>query len=156
MIVQSIEEAKARAVHLRKMALDQGRSLSHGKALEIVAKEQGIRDWNTLIARLAKAEASTRKIDFLALNRGVVVEGRYLNQPFTGRIVGASEDGQKFRLAIHLDQAVDTVTFASFSNVRRRVQGTIGKDGRSAERTSNGIPHLMITKIEGDAWPRGA
>lgn len=147
MIVHSIEQAKARAVHLRKMAADQGQSLTHGKALEIVAKEQGAHDWNTLVARLAKAEAVVRRVDFLALHRGAVVEGRYMNQPFTGRIVDASEDGQKLRLSIHLDQAVDTVTFASFSNMRRRVQGTIGKDGRSAERTSNGIPHLMITKI---------
>ncbi|UYV15913.1 glyoxalase superfamily protein [Porphyrobacter sp. ULC335] len=147
MIVHSIEEAKARAVHLRKMEADKGQLLSHGKALEMVAKEQGAQDWNTLVARLSKAEAATRKIDFLTLHHGAMVEGRYMNQPFTGRIVSASEDGQKLRLAIQLDQAVDTVTFASFSNMRRRVQGTIGKDGRSAERTSNGIPHLMITKI---------
>lgn len=148
MMIHSVEQAKARAVYLRKMAVDKGQLLSHGKALEMVAKEQGAQDWNTLVARLAKAEAATRKIDFLALHHGAVVEGRYMNQPFTGRIVDASEHSQKLRLAIQLDQAVDTVTFASFSNMRRRIQGTIGKNGQSAEQTSNGIPHLMITKIE--------
>lgn len=148
MMVRSVEEAKARAVYLRKMAADKGLSLSHGKALEMVAKEQGAQDWNTLVARLAKIKPPPPTIDFAALHRGAVVEGRYMNQPFTGRIVDSSEDGQKLWLAIQLDQAVDTVTFASFSNMRRRVQGTIGKDGQSAERTSNGIPHLMITRVE--------
>lgn len=148
MMIHSVEQAKARAVYLRKMAADKGQLLSHGKALEMVAKEQGAQDWNTLVARLVKVKAAKRTIDFDALHRGAMVEGRYMNQPFRGRIVDASEDGQRIRLAIHLDQAVDTVTFASFSNMRRRVQGTIGKDGQSAERTSNGIPHIMITKIE--------
>ncbi|MXO64782.1 glyoxalase superfamily protein [Altericroceibacterium endophyticum] len=147
MNIHSIGEAKRRAAQLRKIAAEKGEPLPHGKALERVAREQGAHDWNTLRARLAKAEAPTPAPDFLALRRGSLVEGRYMNQPFTGRIVDVSAEGQTLRLSIHLDQAVDTVAFASFSNMRRRVSGTIGKDGQSAERTSNGIPHLMITRM---------
>lgn len=147
MSVRTIEEAKSRAVHLRTVAAEKGLALSHGRALEAVAKEEGAQDWNTLRARLARAEAADRAPDFMALQRGAAVAGRYMNQPFTGRVVTAAGDGESLRLAIHLDQAVDTVTFASFSNMRRRVHGTIGKDGQSRERTSNGVPHLLISAI---------
>lgn len=151
MIIRSIDEAKARAAHLRKLAAGESRALSHGIALEIVAKEQGAQDWNTLRARLAKSGTVSKNLDFLALRPGSVVEGRYMNQPFTGRIVEAAGEGEGLRVAIHLDRAVDTVTFASFSNMRRRIRGTIGKKGQSAERTSDGIPHLLISGISDES-----
>jgi molybdopterin biosynthesis enzyme len=147
MAIRTVEDAKARAADLRKIAAGRGLAISHAQALEIVAKEQKARDWNTLRARLAKAGPDSSTIDFLGLRRGYEVEGRYMNQPFTGRVVEAIAAGEGLRLAIHLDQAVDIVTFASFSNMRRRVSGTIGKDGRSAEQTSDGCPHLLITGI---------
>ncbi|WP_156842087.1 glyoxalase superfamily protein [Novosphingobium aquimarinum] len=147
MTIRTIADAKKRAAALREAALAKGQALSQGKALETVAKEEGARDWNTLRARLASVPASGDGFDGAALTIGGEVEGRYMNQPFTGRLVDAASEGQGFRVAIHLDQAVDTVTFASFSNLRRRIRGVIGKDGRSAERTSDGVPHLVISKI---------
>ena len=149
MTIRSIMDAKKRAAHLREIAAENGQALSHGRALEMVAREQGARDWNTLRAQLAKRGTVSDDLDIAALRTGMKVEGRYMNQPFAGRIVDTISEGEGRRIAIHLDRPVDVVTFASFSNMRRRIRGTIGKDGRSKERTSDGNPHLMITAITG-------
>ena len=149
MTIRSIMDAKKRAAHLREIAAENGQALSHGRALEMVAREQGARDWNTLRAQLAKRGTVSDDLDIAALRTGMKVEGRYMNQPFTGRILDTITEGDGRRIAIHLDRPVDVVTFTSFSNMRRRIRGTIGKDGRSKERTSDGNPHLMITAITG-------
>ena len=149
MTIRSIMDAKKRATHLRETAAENGQALSHGRALEMVAREQGARDWNTLRAQLAKRGTVSDDLDIAALRTGMKVEGRYMNQPFTGRILDTITEGDGRRIAIHLDRPVDVVTFTSFSNMRRRIRGTIGKDGRSKERTSDGNPHLMITAITG-------
>ena len=147
MTIETIEQAKARAKYLRATAADRGETLSHGRALEMVAQEQGARDWNTLRARLARSQTTAMPLDILRLRPGMEVEGRYMNQPFTGRMVNAAPEGDGVRVAIQLDHPVDTVTFASFSNMRRRVQGVIGKTGCTVERNSNGVPHLVLTAI---------
>ena len=49
----TIEEAKAQAKALRAALLAQGTAISHAQALELIARQQGARDWNTLHARLA-------------------------------------------------------------------------------------------------------
>jgi len=36
------------------------------------------------------------------------------------------------------------VKFDSFSNLRQRVSGIIGWDGRSTRKTSDGVPHLIV------------
>ncbi|MEC8178668.1 MAG: glyoxalase superfamily protein [Pseudomonadota bacterium] len=149
MIIRSIADAKKRAAHLRETAAENGQVLSHGRALETVASEQGARDWNTLRARLANRETIADNLDIADLRTGMKVEGRYMNQPFVGRIVDTISEGEGRRIAIHLDRPVDVVTFTSFSNMRRRIRGTIENDRRSKERTSDGNPHLMITAITG-------
>jgi hypothetical protein len=45
---------------------------------------------------------------------------------------------------LDLDHPVDVVTFDSFSNLRKRIRGTVGPDGRSKEITSDGTPHLVL------------
>jgi hypothetical protein len=76
------------------------------------------------------------------------VTGAYLGQPFSARMVGiqaiTSAPGS-FRVALDLDEAVDVVTFDSFSSFRKRVNGVIGKDGVSQARTSNGRPQLELS-----------
>jgi len=79
---------------------------------------------------------------------GARVTGAYLGQPFAARVVGiqamTSAPGN-FRVSLDLDEAVDVVTFDSFSAFRKRVNGVIGKDGASRERTSNGRPQLELS-----------
>lgn len=73
------------------------------------------------------------------------VTGEYLSQPFTATVVEAIAVRPGWvRLDLQLDEAVDVVTFESFSNLRRRVRGVVGPKGFSAERTSDGQPHLRI------------
>ncbi len=49
-----------------------------------------------------------------------------------------------FRVTLHFDQPVDVVTFEGLSNFRQRVSGLISREGVSAEKTSNGKPHLVL------------
>ncbi|EDQ34496.1 hypothetical protein HPDFL43_15902 [Hoeflea phototrophica DFL-43] len=82
------------------------------------------------------------------LTPGARVTGAYLGQPFSARIVGVqaltSAPGS-YRVSLDLDEAVDVVTFDSFSSFRKRVNGVIGKEGVSRERTSNGRPQLELS-----------
>ena len=111
--------------------------ITHSAALERIARQNGARDWNTLQARLAAAGPAE-----LRLNDPV--RGRYLGQPFTGRIVALSKMGSAISLAIDLDRPVDTIRFEGLSNLRRHIRGTIGRDGRSSARTSDGVPQLVV------------
>ncbi|RKF23285.1 hypothetical protein D6851_02065 [Altericroceibacterium spongiae] len=148
MTIETIAEAKYRAKNLREAMAVKGRALSHSQALELVAREQGARDWNTLRARLAQAPELSDAPDIASLRPGDRVEGRYMDQPFRGKMVDITSEGDDFRVSVHLDHPVDTVSFASFSNLRRRIRGTIGKNGLSSERNSKGIPHIIIEKIK--------
>ena len=119
-----------------------GETVSHSKALELIAAQHGYNDWNTLHAALGNRAGPE------SLVPGARVTGAYLGQPFSARLVGiqaiSSAPGH-FRVALDLDEAVDVVTFDSFSSFRKRVNGVIGKDGVSRERTSNGRPQLELS-----------
>ncbi|MDV4143543.1 MULTISPECIES: glyoxalase superfamily protein [Shimia] len=132
----SLQDAKAAAARLRKDAEAVGRKLGQGQALEQVARLHGFRDWNAMRAAIAERPM------FVVGDR---VSGRYLSQPFTAvlRNVETLSDGW-VRLSLDLDEAVDVVTFESFSSFRKRVQGTVGPKGQSRERTSDGTPQLEI------------
>jgi len=50
-------------------------------------------------------------------------------------------------VTLRLDQPVDTVRFDSFSNLRRTIHATIGADGLSPQRTSDGAPQLSLEAL---------
>ena len=137
MTLNSLPEAKSQAKALRDALVGQGTWISHAQALELVAHQNGARDWNTLHAKLSRAEPPT-----LQLND--TVKGRYLGQAFTGRIVALSTVGSNLSISLQLDAPIDTVRFESFSNMRRRIRGVVGPDGRSLQKTSDGVPQLVI------------
>lgn len=131
-------EAKAEARRLRAALAAQGIAISHGQALDRVAQAQGFRDWNALHAAIAHRPPA-------GLMPGGRVRGRYLGQPFEATVLRATRLRPGwFRLALALDRPVDVVAFESFSNLRRRVRGTVGPEGVSRERTADGRPHLEI------------
>lgn len=136
----ALDALKAQARRLRKSLEAEGNFISHSEALELVARQYGHRDWNTL-----HAAAGNRRPEPLAV--GSKVSGRYLGQAFTARIIGLTRlnDGARYRVTLDLDEPVDVVTFESFSAWRRRVNGTIGRDGTSAAKTSDGQPHLVLS-----------
>lgn len=136
---------KQQAKRLRLALAESGRAISHGEALEMVARQHGHRDWNTLSAATGRPSTeSPSAASPLAVGR--TVTGRYLGQPFTGEIrsVTALADGAHWRLAIHFAEPVDVVTFESFSAFRRRIHATVNGKGISPQRTSDGQPHLVI------------
>ncbi|MFC2966828.1 glyoxalase superfamily protein [Acidimangrovimonas pyrenivorans] len=134
----TVAEAKAQAKRLRAQLQAEGQEIGHSKALELVARQHGYRDWNTFHAALGNAPPE----DWTPGGR---VIGRYLGQPFIATVVAVKMTGAGwFRLELELDEAVDVVTFDSFSNFRKRIQGTVGPSGTSRERTSDGRPHLEI------------
>ncbi len=137
MTLNSISEAKSQAKSLRDALVGQGTRISHAQALELVAHQNGARDWNTLHAKLSRPEPQ-------ALQLNDEVRGKYLGQAFTGRIVALSKVGLSLNVSLQLDAAVDTVRFESFSNMRRRIRGVVGPDGRSLQKTSDGVPQLVI------------
>lgn len=136
-----VTDYKAQAKRLRAKLRDSGTDISHSDALEMIAGQHGARDWNTLSARTLRNEPPVLAV-------GDRVSGRYLSQPFAGRIIGLSQlNGGQTRITLHFDEAVDVVTFDSFSSFRQRVNAVIGKDGRSIRKTSNGVPHLVLDSM---------
>jgi hypothetical protein len=139
----TIDNAKAQAKALRAALQAQGTAISHAQALELIARQHGARDWNTLHARLALRNAPPE----LALNDRVY--GRYLGQPFTGRIIGLSGPANHRQISIRFDTPVDVVRFEIFSNLRRQIRATINEHGRSHRQTSDGEPQLIVEREKG-------
>lgn len=138
----TVDDAKTQAKALRMALQAQGTAISHAQALELIAKQHGARDWNTLHARLVLRNASQK----LAL--GDWVRGRYLGQPFSGRIISLSGSASHRHISIRFDRPVDVVRFESFSNLRRQIKATIDEYGRSHRHTSDGEPQLIVEIVD--------
>lgn len=135
----SIDAMKAAAKALRRELEARGAPVSHSEALEIVARQHGFRDWNT-----AHAAAGNRPPPAFAL--GQAVSGRYLGRPCAGRLIAVREmaDGARYELTIQLDAPVNVSAFESFEVLRSRIHTTVDRAGRSAEKTSDGRPHVEL------------
>jgi hypothetical protein len=134
----TLESAKAQARALRMALEAEGRDISHSAALELVAKSHGLRDWNTLHAAIGNRQEPPVAV-------GQIVQGAYLNQPVLAEVLGLTQLSQgRWQVVLDFDEAVDVVTFDSFSNFRKRVTKIIGADGRSFDTTSDGVPHLVL------------
>ena len=136
---------KAQAQRMRASLLAAGRPCTHAQALEAVAHQWGARDWNTLSAR-------ARDHGQAAYRPGQRITGRYLGHRFAGRIKAArSLSRGHYALTLRFDQAVDVVDSPHCSCLRQQVNCVVNPSGRSARRTSNGQPHVVIF----DAWSGG-
>lgn len=137
----STSQAKDHAKRLRIKMAEAGKPIGHAKSLELVAHQTGFRDWNTMVAFVGNGPPKDWAI-------GEKVNGTYLSQPFSGHLVAVAilRPGW-FRLELRLNEAIDVVTSAAFSNFRRRIRGIVGPKGYSMERTSDGQAHLQV-----DLW----
>ncbi len=134
-----IAAMKARAKALRAAWSADGEAISHSEALEAVALQEGHRDWNTAVA-----VTKGRRV----LKPGARVEGRYLSQPFTGRVHRVEVAGRRdIRLVLAFDRPVNVSKFTSFDVLRRRVTATLGTMGQSHTATSDGVPHMVLTDV---------
>ncbi len=140
MTLPSIESLKAQAKRLRTALTESdGPALTHGQALDLLSRQYGYRDWNTLFA------AKGNRMEFV-LAPGQKVSGTYLQQSFRGEIISTTRLGTsgRTRVTILFEEPVDVVTFDSFSAFRQRVTVTLDADGRTAAQTSDGKPHMQL------------
>lgn len=132
---------KAQAKALRAALAQKGQTVSHSEALELLARQLGARDWNTLAAQ---ADALPNQRSYVP---GQGISGLYLGQPFRGTLLGVQVQnaGQRTRLTIEFDAPLNVTPEASFEVLRRRINATVDPSGRTFEETSNGQPHLVLT-----------
>ena len=155
---QSVSELKQQAKRLREGLATMQVAIGHGQALELVARQHGCRDWNTLqaLAQRSAGDAGVGAHSTPAPDRsnavmrppaqvGQRVTGAYLGQAFSGTVTGLQElAADRYRVALAFDEPVDVVTFESFSAFRSRISATINQEGSTAEKTSNGVPQLVL------------
>lgn len=135
--IPSRDVLKAQAKRLRSDMSTQGKDMTHAAALETVAHQWGMRDWNTLAA---KADVSA-----MQWTPGQRAAGRYLGHPFNGMIKAARLSSSGFwSLTVRFDEAVDVVESEHFSSLRRQINVTINAQGETPQKTSNGQPHMVI------------
>ncbi|MGH6762265.1 MAG: glyoxalase superfamily protein [Phyllobacterium sp.] len=132
----SHDEYKQAAKRLRLALAEDGIAVSHAKSLELIARQAGARDWNTLAAR-ASDKPQARVKHGAPFEVGTAVEGTFNGSPARGRVVGVEETIKPdlWRLDIAFNPPVDMVTSELFSAPRRRVTMIVGSDGRSRRLT---------------------
>jgi hypothetical protein len=137
----SIQTLKSEAKALREERARDGAPLNHGQALEEVARRHGYRDWNTASAALPERIA-------IPVQVGQRVKGTYLSRPFAGLVIAMKlmPDMQHYEVTVRFDQPVNVSKFASMVHNRQRVTATVGIDGVSLSRTSDGEPHMRVRR----------
>jgi hypothetical protein len=137
------ETYKVQARRLREALASDGVSISHGRALELVARQQGLRDWNTLSAAAGASSAPAESTSPAGREGGAPfavgerVEGTFNGKPAQGHVFGIEQTIKPdlWRATIAFDPPVDVVTSPLFSSLRRRITMVIGADGRSRRLT---------------------
>ena len=133
----SLEALKAQAKRLRQSLAEKGTEVSHSHSLELLAQSLGLRDWNTLHAKIGNRPAGWQL--------GQKVRGTYLGHSVSGRIHALSTLSEGwYELELDLDDPVDVVKSEHFSSFRKRIRATIGPDGTTVAKTSDGNPHLRL------------
>lgn len=137
----SIETLKSEARALRAAREAAGTPMTHGHALEEVARQHGYRDWNTASAALP----SRALVPFQVGQR---VAGTYLGRSFQGYVLGMQllADMAHFEVTVKFDQPVNVSRFESMVIPRQRVRAVLGLDGVSAAHTSDGEPHMRLRR----------
>jgi hypothetical protein len=130
---------KASAKRLRTALAEDGIAITHAKALELVARQNGARDWNTLAAQAPEAKPTPVATIAATAPFGVgeAVAGTFNGRAAHGRIIGLEETIKPdlWRVTVAFDPPVDVATSQLFTAERRRVQMVVGADGRSRRLT---------------------
>jgi hypothetical protein len=139
----STASLKAEAKALRAERATTGVPLSHGAALEEVARAHGYRDWNTASASIPERVATPVQV-------GQRVKGTYLGNPFTGLVIGVNllSSMQHYEVTVKADQPIDVSKSKLIGPMyRHRLRSTVDLHGVSVSHTSDGEPHLRIRRI---------
>lgn len=136
-VIPSRDVLKSQAKRLRADMTARGQTMSHAQALETVAHQWGVRDWNTIAVQARNTTDGWTP--------GQTVSGRYLGHPFTGQVKAARMASSGFwSLTLRFDEAIDVVASTHFSSFRRQVSATVNAGGISPQKTSDGQPHMVL------------
>ncbi len=136
----SRESLKVEAKTWRGRCQTLGESVTHGAALEAVARRHGFRDWNTACGLLPERDPTP-------LAPGERVTGTYLGHPFEGVLLAATPLGPaQTSVTVLFDVPVNVTTGSPYAHMRRRVTATLDEDGTSPARTGNGEPHMRLQR----------
>ncbi|WP_169196724.1 glyoxalase superfamily protein [Devosia sp. MC1541] len=130
---------KSEAKDLRDSLAQMGQTLSHSAALEQIAQKHGFRDWNTARAALPERAIAPYQV-------GERVKGLYLEQAFSGQIIGVQMSGnmQSYTVTIQFDEPVNVTPTFMFAVLRHRVTATLDEHGFSISQRGNGNPQMQI------------
>ncbi len=137
----SLESLKSQAKQLRNALQTEGNPVSHSKSLELLASQFGYRDWNTLHAAVGNQPPPP------PITLGQRVSGKYLGRSFDGEVISitARQSTGRYRATVLFDEPVDVVRFEGMTNLRRRVRFDLNEAGKCADKTSDGVPHVVLT-----------
>ena len=137
----SAQTLKSEAKALRDQRAKAGENLTHGAALEAVARAHGFRDWNTARASLPERIA-------VPFQLGMRVTGHYLSRPFNGVLIAVAvlSDLQHYEITVKFDEPVNVTPTFMFAAMRQRVTATVDINGNSGARTSNGVPQMQLRR----------
>lgn len=138
----SAASLKAEARLLRADRAKAGNPIAHGAALEEIAHRHGYRDWNTAAAALPERVASPVQV-------GQRVKGSYLSRPFVGMVLGVHllSDMRHCEVTVKFDRPVDVSKSELIGPIyRQRVRATIDLHGVSPAHTSDGEPHMRLSR----------
>lgn len=138
---------KQAAKRLRQALADDGIDITHTRSLELVARQAGARDWNTLVARPVTPSGQPVKTG-APFEVGTDVEGTFNGRPAKGRVIGVEETIKPdlWRLEIAFNPPVDVVTSELFSAPRKRMTMIVGADGRSRRLTGTETGVMALTR----------
>lgn len=130
---------KHQARRLRQALGEEGIHISHGKALDLVARQSGTRDWNTLAAHGVKAEAALIEDSAAPYRVSQRVSGMFHSTAFEARIIGVEETIKPdlWRITLQFDPAIDVAVSPNLSMLRRRFTVVVGADGKSRRLTGS-------------------
>ena len=137
----SAQTLKSEAKNLREARAKSGQPLTHGAALEEVARAHGYRDWNTARAALPDRVAVPFQV-------GMRVKGFYLEQPFKGLLIGVqlAMNMQSDTVTVLFDEPVNVTPNFMFAANRQRVTATVDIRGISPALRGNGEPQMRLMK----------
>jgi hypothetical protein len=137
----STQTLKSEAKSLREERSRAGTPIGQGEALEEIAHRHGYRDWNTASAALPDRTMPPAQV-------GNRVTGTYLGKPFAGLLIGLQmlRDMRHYEVTVQFDKPVNVSKFDSMVHNRSRVRATVGSDGISLARTSDGEPHMRLKR----------
>jgi hypothetical protein len=135
---------KTHARRLRDALAGDGIDITHGKALELVARQNGARDWNTLAASAAPVAGDSR--ERAPFHVGARINATVHGAPAKGRLIGIEETIKPdlWRVTLAFDAPVDLSTSKLFKAERRRITTVIGADGRSRRLTGTETGVLAV------------